>query len=139
MNGPLAVLLFGDTLQGQYRMSGIERHGVSQRWSEIVVHNSVAYWVEVADDSSQDVRGQVAQVLAQIDATLARIGSDRSRLLMIQIYLADLADAPVINEVWDAWTPEGNAPVRACVQAGLSGEYRVEMVVTAAAGQGAEE
>ena len=113
-------------------MMSIQRHGTSRRWSEIVVHNVVAYWVEVAEDPSQDVRGQVAQVLAQIDATLERIGSDRSRLLMIQIYLADLADAPVLNELWDAWTEAGHAPVRACVQAGLSKGYRVEMVITAA-------
>ena len=115
-------------------MSDIQRHGVSKRWSEIVIHNGIAYWVEVADDSSLDVRGQIAQVLAQIDATLVRIGSDRSRLLVIQIYLADLADAPVLNELWDAWAPAGHAPVRACVQAGLSKGYRVEMVITAAAG-----
>jgi enamine deaminase RidA (YjgF/YER057c/UK114 family) len=113
----------------------IERHGVSKRWSEIVIHGGVAYWVEVADDPQVDVRGQVAQVLQQIDATLVRIGSDRSRLLMIQIFLADLADAPVLNELWDAWTPAGHAPVRACVQAGLSAGYRVEMVITAAAGK----
>lgn len=115
-------------------MSDIQRHGVSKLWSEIVIHNGIAYWVEVADDSSLDVRGQIAQVLAQIDATLVRIGSDRSRLLVIQIYLADLADAPVLNELWDAWAPAGHAPVRACVQAGLSKGYRVEMVITAAAG-----
>jgi enamine deaminase RidA (YjgF/YER057c/UK114 family) len=114
-------------------MADIERRGVSKRWSEIVIHNSVAYWVEVADDPSQDVRGQIAQVLAQIDATLSRIGSDRSRLLMIQIYLADLADAKVLNELWDAWTPAEHAPVRACVGAVLSAGYRVEMIVTAAA------
>lgn len=113
-------------------MTLIQRHGVTKRWSEIVIHSGVAYWVEVADDSTLDFRGQIAQVLAQIDATLVRIGSDRSRLLMIQIYLADLADAPVLNELWDAWTPAGHAPVRACVQAGLSPGYRVEMVITAA-------
>ena len=115
-------------------MTNIERHGVTKRWSEIVVHNSVAYWVEVADDPSQDVRGQIAQILQQIDATLVRIGGDSSRLLMIQIYLADLADAPALNELWDAWTFAGHAPVRACVQAGLSAGYRVEMVITAATG-----
>lgn len=116
-------------------MNDIQRLGVSKRWSEIVIHGGVAYWVEVADDPSQDVRGQIAQVLAQLDATLVRISSDRSRLLLIQIYLADLADAPALNKLWDAWTPDGHAPVRACVQAGLSGGYRVEMVITAAAGE----
>jgi enamine deaminase RidA (YjgF/YER057c/UK114 family) len=114
-------------------MSEIQRLGVTKRWSEIAIHGGVAYWVEVADDPTLDVRGQITQVLQQIDATLVRIGSDRSRLILIQIYLANLADARVLNELWDAWTPAGHAPVRACVQAGLSKGYHVEMVITAAA------
>jgi enamine deaminase RidA (YjgF/YER057c/UK114 family) len=99
-----------------------------------VIHGGTAYFVEVADDPKQDARGQVAQILAQIDARLAVFGSDRSRLLQVLIYLVDLADGAVLNELWDSWVPEGHAPARACVQAGLSPGYRVEMVVTAAAG-----
>ena len=113
-------------------MSDIQRYGESKRWSDVVVHNGVAYWVEVAEDPTQDAAGQVQQVLSQIDATLSQIGSRRERLLQITIYLADLTDAPALNAVWDAWIPAGHAPVRACVQAGLSPGYRVEMVITAA-------
>jgi enamine deaminase RidA (YjgF/YER057c/UK114 family) len=71
-------------------------------------------------------------VLGQIDATLTMLGADRTRLLQVLIYLADLADAQVLNEEWDAWVPAGHAPVRACVQAQLAAGYKVEMVVTAA-------
>ena len=71
-------------------------------------------------------------MLGQIDATLAMLGTDRTRLLQVLVYLADLADAPALNEVWDAWVPAGHAPVRACVQARLAAGYKVEMVVTAA-------
>ena len=113
-------------------MSKIVRIGDSHRWSDVVIHNSVARWVEVADDSSQGVRGQVEQVLRQIDETLVKIGSSRERLLEVLIFLADLSDAPELNAAWDAWVPAGHLPVRACVQAGLSAGYRVEMVVTAA-------
>ncbi len=113
-------------------MSDIQRYGQSKRWSDVVVHAGVAYWVEVAEDPSQDTQGQVQQVLAQIDATLAQIGSGRDRLLQILVYLSDLAAAPALNAAWDAWVLNGHAPVRACVQAGLSPGYRVEMVVTAA-------
>jgi enamine deaminase RidA (YjgF/YER057c/UK114 family) len=113
-------------------MSQIKRLGESHRWSDVVIHNQVARWVEVADDPTQDARGQVSQVLRQVDETLVRIGSDRAHLLQILIFLADLADAPAMNAVWDAWVPAGHAPVRACVQAGLSPGYRVEMVITAA-------
>jgi enamine deaminase RidA (YjgF/YER057c/UK114 family) len=93
----------------------------------------MAHFVEVADDPSHDVRKQIQQVLEQIDRRLAVFGSDRTDLLQVLIYLADLADGATLNELWDSWVPEGHAPSRACVRAGLSPGYLVEMVITAAA------
>ena len=116
-------------------MSEIVRLGNSHRWSDIVIYGGVARWVEVAEDHSGDARSQIAQVLRQIDATLAQIGSDNTRLLEILIFLADLKDVPVLNELWDAWVPRGNPPIRACVQAGLATSYHVEMLITAAAAE----
>ncbi len=113
-------------------MAGIQRYGVTRRWSDAVVHNGVAHFVEVADDPSQDIRGQVAQVLAQMDARLAVVGSDRTRLLQVTIYVADLKDGVILNSLWDDWIPEGHAPARACIQVGLSPGYLVEMVIVAA-------
>ncbi len=113
-------------------MSELRRMGVTQRWSDVVIHGATAHFVEVAADSSLDARGQIAQVLAQIDQTLASIGSERAKLIQVLIYLADLSNAPVLNELWDAWVALGCPPVRACVQAGLARGYYVEMVVTAA-------
>lgn len=110
----------------------IERLGVTRRWSDAVLHAGTAYFVEVADDPSQPIRGQIAQVLNQIDNRLQQIGSDRTRLLQVQIFLSDLNNGPVLNELWDAWVPDGHAPSRACVQAGLAPGYLVEMVLTAA-------
>ena len=114
-------------------MEGIRRIGVTRRWSDIVIHGNTAYFVEVADDPKQDIRGQITQILAQIDTRLAAIGRDRKSLLQVLIYLADLADGATLNELWENWIPEGHAPSRACVQASLSPGYGVEMVVTAAA------
>src|SRR5262245_59040044 len=113
-------------------MSDIERIGNSRRWSDVVIHAGVARWVEVAEDSSGDARSQIGQVLRQIDATLAQVGSDNTRLLAVLIFLADLRDAATLNELWDDWVPSGNLPIRACVQAGLGTGCRVEMLVTAA-------
>lgn len=115
-------------------MSQIRRIGVTRRWSDTVIHNKTAYFVEVADDANTDVRGQIEQILKQIDARLAVFGRDRKDLLQVLIYLPNLADGAILNELWDNWVPEGHAPARACVQAGLSPGYYVEMVVTAAAG-----
>ncbi len=113
-------------------MTTIQRLGDAKRWADVVVHNGTAYWVEVAETPSLDARGQIAQVLSQIDTTLNMLGADRTRLLQIIVYLADLADAPVLNELWDSWVPAGHPPVRACVQVQLAEHYRVELVVTAA-------
>jgi enamine deaminase RidA (YjgF/YER057c/UK114 family) len=110
----------------------IRRYGSSTRWADIVVHRGVARWVEVAEDASLDARGQIAQVLNQIDATLQAVPSNRTRLLEVLIYLADYDDAPTLNELWDAWVPAGHPPVRAMVQAGLGKGCKVEMIVTAA-------
>jgi len=113
-------------------MSQITRLGESRRWSDVVIHAGIAYWVEVAADLDQDAAGQIAQVLAQIDATLVQIGSSRERLLQVLVYLADLQEVTVLNERWDAWVPAGHAPIRACVGAELGPGCRVEMVITAA-------
>jgi len=113
-------------------MNQIKRIGAGPRWSEIVIHQETAHWVEVAESPALDARGQIAQVLGQIDATLAILSADRTRLLQVIIYLADLADAPTLYELWDAWVPAGHAPVRACVGVQLGAGYKVEMVLTAA-------
>lgn len=116
----------------------IERFDTGPRLSEMAVHRhgdggTVYLAGQVAADGSQDIRGQTAQVLAAIDALLARAGSDKSKLLRVQIFIADLADFPAMNELWEAWLPAGCAPTRATVQAALARpEWKVELVVTAA-------
>ncbi len=114
-------------------MSEIIRHGVTRRWSDVVVYGGVAYFVEVPDDAGQDARGQFRQVLAQIEARLKQVGSDPTRLLQVLIYLPHPADLPLFNELWEAWVPEGHAPSRACIHAALANpDYRIEMILTAA-------
>jgi enamine deaminase RidA (YjgF/YER057c/UK114 family) len=112
----------------------VQRFDVGTRLSEMAVHNGVAYLAgQVAPDGGQDITGQTQQVLASIDALLARAGTDKRKILMCQIYIKDLADFPALNAVWEAWVPAGNAPPRATVQANLAKpEWKVEMVVTAA-------
>ena len=112
----------------------IQRFDVGPRLSEMAVHGHTAYLAgQVAADSAQDIRGQTRQVLAQIDALLARAGSDKRKLLMVQIFLPDLADFSAMNEVWEAWLPAASAPPRATVQAALAkSAWKIEVVVTAA-------
>ena len=115
-------------------MSELQRFDVGPRISEMAVHNGVAYLAgQVASDSSLDATGQTANVLAQVDALLKRAGTDKSRILMAQIFLADVADFPAMNAAWDAWVAGGNTPPRATVEARLAKpEWKVEIVVKAA-------
>jgi enamine deaminase RidA (YjgF/YER057c/UK114 family) len=112
----------------------VQRFDVGTRLSEMAVHNGVAYLAgQVPADASQDMAGQVQQVLAAIDALLARAGTDKRKILMCQIFITDLADFPALNAVWEAWVPAGHAPPRATVKAELAKpQWKVEMVVTAA-------
>lgn len=112
----------------------IERFDVGPRMSEMAVHNGVVYLAgQVAGDASQDIAGQTLQVLAAIDALLARAGSDKSKILRAQIFIADLAEFAAMNAVWEAWVVPGHTPPRATVEARLANpEWRIEIVVTAA-------
>lgn len=111
----------------------IERIGVTQRYADATIHNGTVYLVEVPQSLDADITVQTREVLAGIDRLLAQAGSRNSRLLMVTIYLRDMADYAAMNAVWDAWLPAGCAPTRACVEARLAQPgYRVEMAVTAA-------
>lgn len=116
-------------------MSTIQRHHVGPRMSEAVVHNGTIYLAgQVAEDPSQDVAGQTRQILSAIDKLLADCGSDKTRILSAQIFLADIAGFKEMNSVWDTWVPPGHTPARATVEAKLATpKYLVEIKVVAAA------
>ncbi len=112
----------------------IKRLHVGPRLSQAVICNGMVFLAgQVASDTTEDVSGQTRQVLAAIDRLLAEAGSDKSRLLSAQIFLADMADFPAMNKVWETWVVPGQTPARATVEAAMaSPKYLVEIVVTAA-------
>ncbi|AOB30581.1 aminoacrylate peracid reductase [Bordetella sp. H567] len=115
-------------------MSSIKRVNVEKRLSDMAVYNGVAYLAgQVPDDASLDITGQTQQVLATIDRLLAEAGTDKTKILMAQIFVANMKEFDGMNKAWDAWVPAGNAPPRATVEARLANpDYKVEIVVTAA-------
>jgi enamine deaminase RidA (YjgF/YER057c/UK114 family) len=112
----------------------IERIKAGPRMSQAVVHGDTVYLAgQVADDPSADVAGQTRQILAKIDSLLAEAGTDKTRILSANIWLADISTFGDMNQVWDAWVPQGHAPARATVESKLAApQYRVEIGVTAA-------
>lgn len=114
-------------------MSSIKRFHVAKRLSDMAVYNGVAYWRAVPDDSTLDITGQTEQVLATIDRLLAEAGTDKTKILMAQIYVANMKEFDGMNKAWDAWVADGNSPPRATVEARLANpDFKVEIVVTAA-------
>ena len=112
----------------------IQRLRIEKRYSEIVIHNGTVHLAgQLADDYDGDIREQTRQTLANIDRYLAEVGSDKTRILSVTIYLKDMADYAGLNEVYDAWVAEGAAPARACLEAKLyDPRVLVEMMVVAA-------
>lgn len=112
----------------------VTRINPGTRYSAAVVHNGVVYLSGVvARDTSGDVRAQAADVLAQIDETLAAAGTSKSNLLAATIWLVDIGEWDAMNTVWDQWIDPSNKPARATVEAKLAGsDYRIEIQVTAA-------
>jgi enamine deaminase RidA (YjgF/YER057c/UK114 family) len=101
--------------------------------SRAVVRGDTVYLCGVVPDPAGDIATQTRQVLEKIDQMLAGAGSDKSKLLTAQIWLADMGHFAAMNAVWNAWVDPKNPPVRACVRADLyRPEVLVEIMVTAA-------
>ena len=112
----------------------VQRFDVGARLSEMAIHNGVVYLAgQIPEDPNLDIEGQTLQVLQAIDRLLERAGTDKRKLLMVQIFLVDLKDFEGMNRVWDNWVVPSHTPPRATVQANLaSPKWRLEVVATAA-------
>ncbi|WP_333814774.1 RidA family protein [Tabrizicola sp.] len=111
----------------------IERFDFDTRIHHGVIHNGTVYLTGQVGTPGAPVEAQMAEVLAKIDRLLQKAGSDRTRILHVQMWLDDIRDFDAVNRVWDAWMPMEHAPARS------SGEGRmakpgmlVELIVTAA-------
>jgi len=114
-------------------MSRIIRTEPGPILSKVVEYHGFIYTMGVvARDLDQDMKTQTADVLAQLDELLETHGTDNTRLLQAQIWVRDINDRSILNELWTAWLPEGQAPARACVQAVMADpRVLVEIMVVA--------
>ncbi|WP_413728499.1 RidA family protein [Sodalis sp. RH19] len=111
----------------------IERIDPGARMSEAVVHNQTVYYTSVPENLDGDATAQTAEALAIIDRLLKRVGSNKTRLLDVTVFLADGNDFAAMNAAWNAWVVPGSAPVRCTVEARLMNpRYKVEIKVIAA-------
>ena len=114
-------------------MGSIQRFDFDTRIHHAVVHNGTLYLTGQVARPGQSAADQMREVLGKIDTLLAKAGTDKTRLLQVQMWLDDMRDFDEVNAVWDAWMPKEHAPARS------SGESRmakpgmlVELICTAA-------
>ncbi len=113
----------------------IQRIGVGPRMSKAVVHGDTVYLAgQVAGEAAgKSVAEQTADILGIIDGLLAEAGTDKSKLLMVNIWLSDMSTFAEMNGVWDQWVLPGQTPGRATVEAKLAApQFTVEIAVIAA-------
>jgi len=111
----------------------IKRLSPGARLSGAVVHGNTVYVAGQVSGDSPSVKGQTEAILKKIDQLLAAAGTDKSRLLSANVYLASMSGYDEMNAAWDAWVDRQNAPARATVEAKLaSPTYLVEIMAIAA-------
>ena len=114
-------------------MPEIKRIETGARMSQAVIHNGTVYLAGQVGKPGASVTEQTTEVLAQIDRLLAECGSDKTRILSAQIWLASMGDFAEMNAVWDGWAPQGHTPARATGESALATpDYKVEIIVVAA-------
>jgi enamine deaminase RidA (YjgF/YER057c/UK114 family) len=115
-------------------MAEITRYQSNEKLSRIVVHGETVYLAGLtADDKSLDTHGQTQQILRKADALLQSVGTDRTRMLLCQIWLRDTGDFDQMNKAWIDWLGGGLPPARVTIGASFAlPEIRVEMQFTAA-------
>src|SRR5262249_32111846 len=112
-----------------------------QRWkgsasgrSRTVAYQDLVWTVATSDDETGDVQAQARRCLQLLDESLTAAGTDKTRLLSAQVFLANMSTKQAFAAVWNPWighnAPPG--PQRAWVGAPLAGRCLVEIILLAA-------
>ena len=112
----------------------IMRYQKGSRMSQAVSHGGVVYIAgQVAENRKAGIEDQTRDVLSKIDRLLTEAGTDKSKLLAVNVFLPAIVDFEAMNGVYDAWIDPENPAARACVEARLADpDLRVEMTAIAA-------
>lgn len=103
------------------------------RLSSATIYGGKVYLAGYVAENGTTVAEQTRDILAQIDETLAQAGTDKTKLLKVNIWLTDIAAIGEMNSVWDQWVVPGKTPARATVEARLADpSWKIEIMVEAA-------
>lgn len=114
-------------------MTEIARFDFDTRIHHGVIHNGTVYLTGQVGTPGTSAADQMREVLGKIDGLLAKAGTDKARILHVQMWLDDVRDFDEVNAVWDKWMPKEHAPARSSGQGRMAKPgMLVELIVTAA-------
>lgn len=101
--------------------------------SKSTAYNDLVWTVATSSNTSLDLKGQTELTLDTIQSNLTELGSDKSRIVSAQVFMADMSLKNEMDKVWCEWIGSNpkNWPQRACLGVALEGPVLIEVTVTA--------
>jgi len=112
----------------------IERkRGIYNGRNKSSAYKDLVWTVATSSDTSLDIKGQTQLTLETIQNNLVELGSDKTKIVSAQVYIADINSKQSMDLVWCKWFGENpqDWPQRACLGVDLEGEVLIEITVTA--------
>ena len=96
-------------------------------------YKDLVWTVATSTDTSVSIAEQTRITLHTIQENLLELGSDKTKIVSAQVYIANMADKPVMDAVWLQWLGVNSEhwPQRACLGVCLEGNVLIEVTVTA--------
>jgi len=115
----------------------IERKpGIYDGRNKSSAYKDLVWTVATSSDTSVGIEKQTLLTLEKIQENLIELGSDKTRIVSAQVYIANMLDKPLMDDVWQEWLGKNpqHWPQRACLGVNLEGDVLIEVTVTAVRG-----
>ncbi|WP_194435118.1 RidA family protein [Vibrio fluminensis] len=112
----------------------IERkRGIYQGRNKSSAYKDLVWTVATASDTTLDIVGQTKLTLKTIEQNLVELGSNKTRIVSAQVFIANMQDKPEMDKLWCEWLGKDSEhwPQRACLGVTLEGDVLIEVTVTA--------
>ena len=112
----------------------IERkRGIYNGRNKSSAYKDLVWTVATSPNTSLDIKGQTQLTLDTIQENLVELGSDKTKIVSAQVYIADMNEKQLMDAVWCDWFGDNpqNWPQRACLGVDLEGDVLIEITVTA--------
>lgn len=111
----------------------IKRFDENDRLSLACLSDGIIYLSgAVGDVLLDDFKSQAESLFRKIDESLKNYGSNKDNMISVRIYLRDINNFHIFNEIYEKWLKKNKKPARTCVGAELADKrWLVEMEVVA--------